>query len=275
MLSLEKIDEIITEFKQKNDNEYENIDKIILPQSNTNMNKICQKWNEIDEKYYKDANINSNIFKKKENYNICQPFPSDDNQNDNQNLKCFTKGNILSNCDNKIPYHYEIPLINSDKVNIYQNNKEEFVKNEREMNALNEKFLNLINTIQELKNKITDSSILNNNNKKLKSIINRTDNNKTDELDEKNKEVLIEKSKLDELSEQNNNIEAYIRRLSSIAKFVFILMIIIMVLSNIVKLNLTASIALAIINIGVIALIYLLVFENKSYITKIIPTVKG
>ena len=69
-------------------------------------------------------------------------------------------------------------------------------------------------------------------------------------------------------------MEAYVRRLSSIAKFVFILMIIIMVLTNIAKLNLMASIALAIINIGIIALVYLLVLEKKSYITKIIPPIK-
>ena len=274
MLSLEKIDEIITEFKENNDNEYENINKIILPQSKTNLNKICQRWNKINEKYYKDANINSNILKKKENYNICQPFPSENNENDTQNLKCFTRGNILSNCDNKIPYHYVIILNDSEKGIIFKNNKEQFLNNKRKMNKLNEIFINLINTIQELKNKITDSTILNDNNKKLKSIVNRTDNNKTDQLDEKNKEILIEKSKLDDLSEQNNNMEAYVRRLSSIAKFVFILMIIIMVLTNIAKLNLTASIALAIINIGIIALVYLLVFEKKSYITKIIPPIK-
>jgi hypothetical protein len=142
------------------------------------------------------------------------------------------------------------------------------------MNTLNNKFLDLITSLQELKNQITDSNILNGNNKKLKSIINKTDNNKTGELDEKNKEIMIEKSKLDELSEQNIKIEEVIRRLSSIAKFVFILMILIMLVSNITKLNLTASIALALFNIGLLALIYLLVFENKSYFTKIIPSVK-
>ena len=85
---------------------------------------------------------------------------------------------------------------------------------------------------------------------------------------------MIEKSKLDDLSEKNIKIEAYIHRLSRIAKFIFVIMIITMVLSNIIKLNLTASIALALLNIGIIALIYLLVFENKSYMTKIIPPVK-
>ena len=272
MLSLEKINDILNEFKEKKDKQYENIDKIQLPQYTTRTNKICQNWNNIDEKYYKDANINSNIFKKKENYNICQPF-SNENE-DNQDLKCFTRGNILSNCDNTIPYHYEIPLTNTDKIKIIKNNKDQFIRNETNMNMLNNKFLNLINDIQDLKNKITDSNILNKNNKKLKSIINTTDNERNIELSNKNKEIMIEKSKLDDLSEKNIKIEAYIQRLSRIAKFIFVMMIITMVLSNIIKLNLTASIALALLNIGIIALIYLLVFENKSYMTNIIPPVK-
>lgn len=274
MLSIEKINDLLTEFKQKNNEEYQDIDKVILPQYSTERNQTCQYWNAIDENIYKDANINSNVYNKKGNYNICQPMSSSNNNNQKQDLKCFIKGGVLSNCDNNIPYHYQIPFTNSDKINMIKEHRDEYNKNEDEMNTLNNKFLDLITSLQELKNQITDSNILNGNNKKLKSIINKTDNNKTGELDEKNKEIMIEKSKLDELSEQNIKIEEVIRRLSSIAKFVFILMILIMLISNITKLNLTASIALALFNIGLLALIYLLVFENKSYFTKIIPSVK-
>lgn len=274
MLSLKQIDEIITEFKEKNDNEYENIDKIILPQSKTDLNKVCQEWNNIDEKYYNDANLDSKLFKNQKKNNICQLFPSENSEDDTQQLKCFTRGNILSNCDNRIPYFYEIPFINNDKVNIIKTHMDNYNKNTNIMNSINEKFINLINKIQEIKNKLTDSSLLNKNNKTLKSIINRTDDNKSDELDQKNKEIMIEKSKLDELSEQNNNMEIYIRRLSSIAKFIFVFMILIMMLSSVIKLNLTASLALVLLIIGLLALMYLLIFKKKSYFSKIIPTIK-
>lgn len=265
MLSSEKIKQIITNFNDINkEKNIEIINKIILPQNYTNNDQLCTNWNNLSDIELNKLNLKKDISRIE---NACYPV-------NDMDLQCIEEQNenyYLKECNNNIPFEYEVKLEDIDIDKIIQDRSIDYLNEFNKMEILNKEVVDLINKIQNENNKNEDIKLNKTNNEKVKKAIHTTNKEKNNTYYNKYNDFMLDNLTLNETQANNIKLNYEVDRYTRILGLLLSFIILFGLFSGLIKFSVFLSVVIFILIIILLIIVYLIIFKNKSILKKFIP----